>query len=57
MDVALHRRKMLLMFSEPVSSTLSLEKHKLLVNYILVLTLFADDCKPASPSCLPSYFR
>ncbi|KAM3292464.1 hypothetical protein ACQJBY_036326 [Aegilops geniculata] len=39
---AVHR-KLLLMFMEPGSSSLSTEKHELLVNYILVLTLFADD--------------
>lgn len=39
---AVHRR-MLLMFIEPGSSALSSEKHELLINYILVLTLFADD--------------
>ena len=39
---AVHR-KMLLMFLEPGSSALSSEKQELLINYILVLTLFADD--------------
>ncbi|KAL5204983.1 hypothetical protein ABZP36_009854 [Zizania latifolia] len=36
-------RKLLLMFTEPGSSALSTEKHELLINYILVLTLYADD--------------
>ncbi|KAL6890106.1 hypothetical protein ACP4OV_008869 [Aristida adscensionis] len=36
-------RKLLLMFTEPGSSALSTEKNELLINYILVLTLFADD--------------
>ncbi|EEE52461.1 hypothetical protein OsJ_34625 [Oryza sativa Japonica Group] len=36
-------RKMVLMFTEPGSSALSTEKHELLINYILVLTLYADD--------------
>uniref|UniRef100_A0A0E0MH69 LNS2/PITP domain-containing protein n=1 Tax=Oryza punctata TaxID=4537 RepID=A0A0E0MH69_ORYPU len=36
-------RKMLLMFTEPGSSILSTEKHELLINYILVLTLYVDD--------------
>uniref|UniRef100_A0ACD5X0C8 Uncharacterized protein n=1 Tax=Avena sativa TaxID=4498 RepID=A0ACD5X0C8_AVESA len=39
---AVHRRLML-MFIEPGSSALSSEKHELLINYIIVLTLFADD--------------
>ncbi|CAM0874016.1 unnamed protein product [Alopecurus aequalis] len=39
---AVHRRLML-MFIEQESSALSSEKHELLINYILVLTLFADD--------------
>ncbi|XP_044981211.1 DNA-directed RNA polymerase I subunit rpa49 [Hordeum vulgare subsp. vulgare] len=39
---AVHR-KLLLMFTEPGSSSLSTEKYELLINYILVLTLFADD--------------
>ncbi|XP_062182558.1 uncharacterized protein LOC133886758 [Phragmites australis] len=36
-------RKLLLMFTEPGSSALSTEKNELLINYILVLSLFADD--------------
>ncbi|TVU24155.1 hypothetical protein EJB05_26556 [Eragrostis curvula] len=36
-------RKLLVMFTEEGSSALSTEKHELLVNYILVLSLFADD--------------
>ncbi|KAL6654186.1 hypothetical protein ACP70R_007651 [Stipagrostis hirtigluma subsp. patula] len=36
-------RQLLLMFTEPGSSALSTEKTELLINYILVLTLFADD--------------
>lgn len=39
---AVHRRLML-MFIDQESSTLPSEKHELLINYILVLTLFADD--------------
>jgi DNA-directed RNA polymerase I subunit RPA49 len=38
-------RKLLVMFVEEGSSSLSTEKHELLINYILVLTLFADDFK------------
>lgn len=36
-------RRLLLMFTEPGSSVMSTEKQELLTNYILVLTLFADD--------------
>ncbi|CAD6256167.1 unnamed protein product [Miscanthus lutarioriparius] len=36
-------RRLLLMFTEPGSSVMSTEKNELLINYILVLTLFADD--------------
>jgi len=36
-------RRLLLMFTEPGSSVMSTEKNELLTNYILVLTLFADD--------------
>lgn len=36
-------RKMVLMFTEPGSSALSTEKHELLINYILVLTPYADE--------------
>uniref|UniRef100_A0A0D9XU59 DNA-directed RNA polymerase I subunit rpa49 n=1 Tax=Leersia perrieri TaxID=77586 RepID=A0A0D9XU59_9ORYZ len=36
-------RKLLLMFTEQGSSGLSTEKHELLINYILVLTLYADN--------------
>ena len=36
-------RRLVLMFIEQGSSALSSEKHELLINYILVLTLFADD--------------
>ncbi|KQJ87822.1 DNA-directed RNA polymerase I subunit rpa49 [Brachypodium distachyon] len=36
-------RNLLLMFTEPGSSALSTEKHELLINYILVLTLYADN--------------
>lgn len=35
--------KMVLMFTEPGSSALSTEKHELLINYILVLTPYADE--------------
>jgi DNA-directed RNA polymerase I subunit RPA49 len=36
-------RNLLLIFTEPGSSSMSSEKNELLINYILVLTLFADD--------------
>ncbi|OEL24277.1 hypothetical protein BAE44_0014701 [Dichanthelium oligosanthes] len=36
-------RNLLLTFTEPGSSSMSTEKNELLINYILVLTLFADD--------------
>lgn len=36
-------RNLMLTFTEPGSSALSSEKNELLINYILVLTLFADD--------------
>ncbi|XP_015698036.1 DNA-directed RNA polymerase I subunit rpa49 [Oryza brachyantha] len=36
-------RKLLLMFVEPGSGAVSTEKHELLINYILVLTLYADN--------------
>ncbi|KAG8090141.1 hypothetical protein GUJ93_ZPchr0011g28041 [Zizania palustris] len=36
-------RKLLLMFTVPGSSALSTDKHELLINYILVLMLYADD--------------
>ena len=36
-------RHLLLTFTEPGSSAMSSEKEELLTNYILVLTLFADD--------------
>ncbi|PAN43388.1 hypothetical protein PAHAL_8G232400 [Panicum hallii] len=38
-------RNLLLTFTEPGSSAISSEKNELLINYILVLTLFADDFK------------
>ncbi|WVZ50415.1 hypothetical protein U9M48_001668 [Paspalum notatum var. saurae] len=38
-------RRLLLMFTESGGSTMSTEKKDLLINYILVLTLFADDFK------------
>lgn len=42
-------RRLLFMFTEPGSSVMPTEKKELLTNYILVLTLFADDFR-SNPS-------
>jgi DNA-directed RNA polymerase I subunit RPA49 len=49
-------RKLLVMFTEEGSSSLSTEKHELLINYILVLTLFADDYR-SDPADIGADFK